>query len=48
MKTGEEVAVKIQYPNMIRTIRSDMRNRGPALDLDDALRVVRMDGEEGM
>jgi predicted unusual protein kinase regulating ubiquinone biosynthesis (AarF/ABC1/UbiB family) len=26
LKTGEEVAVKIQYPNMIRTIRSDMRN----------------------
>lgn len=26
LKTGEEVAVKIQYPNMMRTIQSDMRN----------------------
>lgn len=26
LKTGEEVAVKIQYPNMMRTIRSDIHN----------------------
>jgi aarF domain-containing kinase len=26
LKTGEEVAVKIQYPNMMQTIRSDIRN----------------------
>ncbi len=31
LKTGEEVAVKIQYPGIARTIRADFRNLTPAL-----------------
>ncbi|MEX2318045.1 MAG: AarF/ABC1/UbiB kinase family protein [Pirellulales bacterium] len=31
LKTGEEVAVKIQYPGIARTIREDFRNLGPFL-----------------
>jgi predicted unusual protein kinase regulating ubiquinone biosynthesis (AarF/ABC1/UbiB family) len=31
LKSGEEVAVKIQYPGIARTIRSDFRNLTPAL-----------------
>jgi predicted unusual protein kinase regulating ubiquinone biosynthesis (AarF/ABC1/UbiB family) len=31
LKTGEEVAVKIQYPGIARTIREDIRNLSPFL-----------------
>ncbi len=31
LKSGEEVAVKIQYPGIARTIRADFRNLTPAL-----------------